>query len=443
LHQTEKKMEAFSDVKRVQLEVNLPSSLIEIAHIYEHTTIQDVYQAARAELVAAGILSSLPARSRVAVAAGSRGIANIQMIVKAVVDTCLQYELDPFITPAMGSHGGGTPDGQMELLASFGITAETMGVKVLATMEVKEVGQVPGGPKFYQDTLSAAADYTFLINRVKPHTDFHGPLESGLAKMMVIGLGKKFGASEMHEWGAAGFQKYLLPAARIYEAHSNIIGGLAVVENAYDETILIQSLRVAEIGQAKEMALLERARQAMGNLAFKDIDVLVVRELGKNISGTGMDTNIIGRRMIPREPEDFCAANIATIAVLDLTPETHGNASGIGLGNITTRRVFEKVDWYATYTNSLTSGIFGMQRVSLPIVMPDDRMAIQAAMRGCGKKPEAARMVFIENTLRTDRMWISPNLKLEAEQDPQISIQNEVPLRFTSTGSLSSPWKME
>jgi hypothetical protein len=247
----------------------------------------------------------------------------------------------------------------------------------------------------------------------------------------------------MHEWGAAGFVKFLTPAARLYEANTNLIGGLALVENAYDETAIIQALHSSEIGKEKEMRLLEAARQKMGTLAFENIDVLVVKELGKNISGTGMDTNIIERLMIPREKEQHSPANIATIAVLNLTTETHGNATGLGLANVTTRRVVEQIDWHATYTNALTSGIFGMQRASIPMIMPDDKKAIQAAIRGCGKKPESARIVFLENTLRTDRMWINSNLFSDAEQNPRISIIQEIPLSFSASGDLTSPWLTE
>lgn len=435
-------MHPFDAVKNVPLDVPLPSTLLEIAQKFEHSAIQDVYQAVKTELAASGILTTIRPKSRIAVAAGSRGVANIALIVKAVVDTFLEHGFQPFVTPAMGSHGGGTAEGQIEVLSSYGITEAYLGVKVLATMDVKQIGQAAGGPRFYQDILSASADHTFLINRVKPHTDFHGALESGLTKMAVIGLGKRYGANEMHEWGAAGFRNYLVPAARIYEQHSNIIGGLALVENAYEETARIQALRMAEIGKEKEMQLVEDARQKMGSLAFQNIDVLVVKELGKNISGTGMDTNIIGRLMIPREKEFPSEANIAAIAVLDLTVETHGNASGIGLANVTTRRVFDKIDWHATYTNSLTSGIFGMQRASLPIVMPDDRMAVQTAVRGCGKKAEDARIVCIDSTLRLERMWISPNLKPEAQQKPNIEIQKEIPLAFDALGFLQSPWEL-
>ena len=436
-------MNSFEDVKRVQLEIELPSSVVEVAREYEHSSIEDVYAAARAEVEASGIVGRMRPKSRVAVAVGSRGVANIRTVAKAVVDTFLQHGLDPFVMPAMGSHGGGTAEGQIGVLESFGITAESMGVPVLATMEVREIGQAPGGPRFYQDTVSAGADHTFLINRVKPHTDFHGLVESGLSKMAVIGLGKKYGAFEMHERGVAGFKQFLIPAARVYEAHSNVIGGLALVENAYDETALMQVLSVADFGREKEMSLLEIAKQKMGSLAFPNIDVLVVRELGKNISGTGMDTNVIERLMIPREKEEDSPANIAAIAVLDLTPETHGNATGLGLANVTTRRVVEQIDWHVTYTNALTAGIFGMLRASLPMVMPDDRKAIQAAVRGCGRRPEVARIVWIENTLRTDRMWISPSLMKEAEAHGQIRVGEETPLTFSESGAMLSPWRMK
>jgi len=325
----------------------------------------------------------------------------------------------------------------------MGVTEEAVGVRILATMEVKPIGQIPGGPRLFQDVISASAGATFLINRVKPHTDFRGPLESGLAKMAVIGLGKKTGATEMHDWGAAGFQRFLQPAARIYEANTNIAGGLALVENAYDETHVIRALSMAEIGAQQEMELLEMARKQMGSLGLADIDVLVVRELGKNVSGTGMDTNIIGRLMIPREKEFGGPENIAAIAVLDLTPETHGNALGMGLANVTTLRVYEQIDWHAMYTNALTSGIFGMQRVHMPIVMPDDRMAVQAVVRGCGRDPAQARMVFIQNTLRMDHLWVSPSLRPDVESRSNMTIGGETPLKFATDGKMLSPWNLE
>ncbi len=434
-------MPDFAGVENISLNIPLPKTLLEVTQTFEHTNIQDVYAAVQAELDSSSIFTHLAPGSRVAVAVGSRGIANLSFIVKAVVDTLRKLGHNPFITPAMGSHGGGTADGQIEMLAALGVTPESVGADVLATMDVEIIGQVTGGPRFYQDKISASADAAFLIGRVKPHTDFRGPLESGLTKMAVIGLGKRIGAAEMHELGAPGFQHYLVPAARIYEANSNIIGGLAIVENAYDETAELKALSIEEIGNEKEVQLLLLAKKKMGTLAFANIDALIVRELGKNISGTGMDTNIIGRLAVPREAPWSIPANIAAIAVLSITPESHGNASGMGLANVTTRRFFDQIDWQATYTNAVTSGIFGMERDSLPLVMPDDRRAIQVAVRGCGKRPAEARIVFVENTLKLDRLWVSPNLEADAQQIPQIKVTREVPLDFHPNGALCSPWE--
>ena len=239
------------------------------------------------------------------------------------------------------------------------------------------------------------------------------------------------------------FLRYLGPAARVYEANTNLIGGLAIIENAYDQTAHIQWLDASEIGAATEESLLDRARSMMPSLPFPEIDVLVLRHIGKNISGTGMDTNIINRVMIPRQPEPTNGVDVAIITVLDLTRETHGNAAGIGLANVTTARVAQQIDWHATYTNSVTSGIFGMFRVSLPITMPDDHRALQVAVRGCAQPAEAARIVFIQDTLHVDRMWVSPTLRQQVEAHPQLSVTGEVPLTFDNQGTMTAPWQLD
>jgi hypothetical protein len=261
--------------------------------------------------------------------------------------------------------------------------------------------------------------------------------------MAVIGLGKQRGALAMHARGGAAFQQYLMPAARIYAAASNLVGAIGVVENAYDETAIVTGLTVDEIGGAREMALLETAKELMASLPFSAIDVLVVRQFGKNISGTGMDTNIIGRLLIPRQPEAFGAVDVAVIVALDLTEATHGNATGMGLANITTARMARKIDWVSTYTNGLTSGIFSMYRGSLPMVMADDRRALMAASHCCAQPQPETRMVFIDDTLHLDRLWISPSLRAAAEAHARLRIVGEQPLAFSPGGALVSPWKME
>lgn len=432
---------SLSQISQITLTTPLPHELYEVEQSFDASHIADVYQTTRSALAASGLLDRIQPGETVAIAVGSRGVANIPILARAAVDAVRERGGEPFITPSMGSHGGGTAEGQIEILAGLGVTEQAVGAPVRATMQTRQIGQIPGGPPLHQDEISASANHVLLIGRVKPHTDFHGRLESGLSKMLVIGLGKINGANEMHELGVKGFQTYLAPAARIYEANTNVLGGIAVVENAYDQTARIEVFAAAEIGTQRETELLEEARRRMASLPFKDIDVLVIREIGKNISGTGMDTNIIGKLAIPREPETPSPANIATIAVLDLTEATHGNAAGVGLANVTTLRVFNKVDFVASYTNALTSGIFGMMRDGMPILMADDRRAIQAVVRGCGKKAADARIAFIENTLRLERLWISPTLLPDAQAHPRLKVLDRVPLEFAD-GVMCSPWKL-
>ena len=226
----------------------------------------------------------------------------------------------------------------------------------------------------------------------------------------------------------------------MYEAATNLVGAIAVVENAYDETAEVVGLTADEIGAGPEVELLQKAKRLMASLPFPAIDVLVVRQLGKNISGTGMDTNILGRLLIPRQPETFGDIDVAVVVALDLTDETHGNATGMGLANITTARLARKIDWVSTYTNGLTSGIFSMYRGSLPMVMADDHRAFMAASHCCAVPQPATRMVLINDTLHVDRLWISPALRSTAEAHPRLRVVAEHALTFSPAGDLVSPW---
>jgi hypothetical protein len=261
--------------------------------------------------------------------------------------------------------------------------------------------------------------------------------------MCVIGLGKQHGAAIMHAGGGANFQKYLAPAARIYETNTNFVGAICPLENAYDGTAKIVGLTPDKIGLEPEAKLLEEAKSLMASLPFPEIDVLVVKQLGKNISGTGMDTNVISRLMIPRQPEAFGNVDVAIITVLDLTEETHGNAAGMGLANITTARVVNKIDWYATYMNCITSGIFGMFRVAMPITLPDDKRALEVSLRGCARPWADARMVFMRDTLNVEHLYVSPNLRKAVEEHPRLEIEGEVALQFANDGRMLCPWTME
>ena len=266
----------------------------------------------------------------------------------------------------------------------------------------------PTGPAVCQGKDSMAADHAVLVSRIKPHTDFRSHLESGPSKMCVIGWGKQHGASMMHSGGGRNFQIYLEPGARVYETNTNFPRRHLPGRNAFEDTALIAGLTAAEVGTKKEAELLVKAKEYLAQIPFAAVDVLVVRDLGKNISGTGMDTNVISRLSIPRQPENFGKVDVAIITVLDLTEETHGNVSGLGLANVTTARVFRKIDWQATYMNAVTSGIFSATRSHLPLTFADDQRALEVALRICAEPQDEARMVFIRDTLSLEDFYVSP-----------------------------------
>lgn len=433
-------MNFYEQIQRINFPAPLPHTLLKVEQRFDAPKVEHVADVTVQTLNQSGMLDVIAPNDSVAIGVGSRGIANLSTIVRATVDVLKGIGAKPFIIPAMGSHAGATAEGQTEMLANLGVTSESVGADIRATMEVMEIGQLEAGPPLYQDIISAEADHSLLINRVKPHTSFRSHIESGLAKMAVIGLGKQHGAATMHANGVEGLKTYLAPAARVYEERTNLRGGLAIVENAYDETAEIVALTAAEIGAQREADLLEKAKLLMASLPFARIDVLVVRELGKNVSGTGMDTNVIKRLKVPRQAEPTDGPDIATITVLDLTEATHGNANGMGLANVVTARLVEKVDWQAIYMNSLTSGVLGMWRASMPMTMTDDRRAIQACVLGCGEPAEEAKLVFIRNTLALDELWVSPNLSEEIEAHARLRTLDEVPLTFDSGGTMQSPW---
>lgn len=436
-------MNLFTQIPDLHFPAELPPTLLHITQRFDRPLVADIAAAARAAVEQSGLLALAQPGDSVAVGVGSRGIANQPQVLRAVIERLRAAKLEPFITPAMGSHAGATVDGQVEMLANLGVTRETVGAEVRATMAVQEIGRLPDGPAIFQDEITAAADHVLLVNRVKPHTSFRGDIESGLAKMAVVGLGKQRGAAALHAGGPDWLTHHIAPAAKIYAKQTNLRGGIALVENAYDETAEIVGLTVDEIGDARERALLERAKSLMPSLPFPEIEVLVLREIGKNISGTGMDTNIVGRVRVPRQNDDaFGGPDIAVIAVLDLTEATHGNAYGMGLANVTTARVAEQIDWQAVYTNAGTSGMLGMWRAHLPVTMADDQRALQMAARGCGHPAQTARWVFIENTLSLSEPWVSESLRAEVEAHERLSIEGEVALEFGEDGAMRKPWTL-
>jgi hypothetical protein len=367
---------------------------------------------------------------RIAVGVGSRGVANLGAIVGAVLEEMCELGFEPFVVPAMGSHGAATAEGQAEVLAGYGVDPSL----IRATMDTRVVGQV-GGVDVHVDANVVEAGAVFLINRVKPHTSFRGPVESGLAKMCAIGLGKQAGAAIMHSRGPAGLRELIPAAARLVEGRGLLAGGLAVVENQRDETALIRGLRPAEVGGSAEADLLRQASALMPRLPFGDLDVLVVDRMGKDVSGAGIDTNVAGRMRVAGQPEPEPSA-VVSIVVLDLTEASHGNAMGIGTADFTTLRLLGKVDFEALYANGLTAGIIGIRRVALPYVMPTDLAAVCAAI-ACRGRQQPLRLAWIADTLHTEVLGISAALLEEARGRADLEVLREPePMPFDARGRL-------
>lgn len=379
--------------------------LIKVRQFFKRERIENIEGKVREEIFRLGI--SIKSGSEIAIAVGSRGIRNIDKIVKVTVDTIKELGGNPFIVPAMGSHGGATAEGQKELLESYGIKEEIIGAPIKSSMEVVELPSDGLKNRVFMDKIAYSADGTVVINRIKPHTDFHGDVESGLLKMCVIGLGKHTQAIEIHRFGTYGL-KYLIPptAKRIIE-YGNIIFGIGIVENAYDETMIIEAVKPENFEEA-DKRLLNIARENMPSLPVDRLDLLIVDEMGKDISGAGMDTNIIGRIYIDGETEPE-KPKITRIVVTDLTENTHGNAIGIGLADFTTKKLFNKIDFNATYQNAVTSTF--VLRGKIPIIAEDAKTAIEWALRTCGPIDiERARIVRIKNTLSLSELYVSESI---------------------------------
>ncbi|MGH9067959.1 MAG: DUF2088 domain-containing protein [Acidimicrobiales bacterium] len=373
----------------------------------------------------------------VAVTAGSRGIHDLVPVLRGAGRFLAGAGALPFLVPAMGSHGSATAAGQVEVLAGLGVTEASVGLPIRASMDTVVVDRVPGGPDVHLDRHAAGADAILAVNRVKPHTDFHGPVESGLAKIVAIGLGKQRGAEAIHAYGSASLGRLVPEVAARVVATGKLIGGLAVVENALERTARVAFVEPGGIGGPAESALLDEARRLMGRLPFSDLDVLVVDELGKDKSGSGLDTNVVGRMMI-RGSEDYPGPRIANIVVLDVSAASHGNAVGLGLADFVPFRVLEKLDLRAMYVNSMTSGIGGVQRGQIPIALATDRDAVAAAMLCCGRPdPENVRLVRMADTLDTAHLVVSEALWPEVEGHPDLEVTGPPgPLEFDAGGAL-------
>lgn len=397
--------------------------------------LPDIPAGIREELAKVKIQDKIKPGMRIAITAGSRGIHKIPLIIRTVVEEVKTLGGEPFIVPAMGSHGGATAEGQVEMLKSLGITEESTGAPILATMKVKQIGTTDSGMPVYLDAYAAEADGIIVVGRVKLHTDFHDSLESGLHKMLVIGLGKHKQAMAIHRYGIYGLKNFIPQVAQVTLKEVPVLCGLAILENGYDQTAKIEGLLPEEFAK-REPELLNEARLLMPRLPIDDFHILIVGEIGKNFSGTGMDTNIIGRIRIYGEPEpEF--PKIQYIIALGLSEEAHGNALGIGMADFTTERVMNQIDYPAMRENVFTSSF--VERGKIPLAFPTDQSAIKAAQRCLWlEKPESARMVYIPNTLEISKLLISESLLPEVNTLPGVKVIGSLQeLQFNTEGNLS------
>ena len=346
-------------------------SLYRIQHRFDVSSIEDVATAVRDEFTGFEPAVEIHPGQTVAVAVGSRGTHDLKTLVSRVVECLKIMGLKPYIIPAMGSHGGATGQGQTEVLAELGITEKSMGVPIVSSMDVASLGRLRSGAEVFFAKDALAADHIAVINRVKPHTAFRAEIESGLCKILAVGCGKQKGASNMHKFDLA---KTIVPAAQMIIKKAHVLCGLAVTENARGGTYSMKLAKPEEFPDV-DREFLKVAWRLFPKLPMDDLDILLVDEMGKEVSGAGMDPNVIGfwrREGGPRKP-DF-----RTLIVLDLTPQSHGNATGIGMADLTTRRMIYKIDLNATYTNALTSGVLRSAR--MPISLEHDKAAIEAAL---------------------------------------------------------------
>lgn len=362
-----------------------------------------------AQAFAQPMTAALRPGMRVAITAGSRGIANYADIMAACVAELKQRKTQPFILAAMGSHGGATAEGQRQVLESYGITEQVLGCPVVTTTETIQLGETEHGCVVHVTRAAYEADGIILLNRVKPHSILTGEQGSGLLKMAGIGLGNHAGAAAIHRMGLA---QHLLPAARLVLEKAPICFGIALIENSLDQLYKVEALAVDQI-EASERRLLAEARALLPNIPFDPIDILIVDMIGKNFSGTGMDPNVIGmHRRIGGAPQ----RQIQRIVALDLSPESHGNANGIGMADITTAQLAAKIDWHATYTNALTADF--LWGIKMPIACATPREALMLAMQPFDL--DTVRAVRVANTAQLEDMWVSAALLSELERYPNL-----------------------
>jgi hypothetical protein len=402
-------------------------------------TVQEQYDSSRIEDAGASVrrgMEALPdhasyAGKKICITAGSRGIPDLDVMIRTMCDVLKEWKAEPFIIPAMGSHGGGTAEGQLEMLAGYHITEENMGVPIRASMDVVQYGELDGIP-LYCDKFAFESDGIVIFNKVKPHTDFRGPHESGLLKMIAIGIAKHKGAAMFHSFGFERFAELIPPVSEIFLKKCPVAFGVGVVQNAYDDICNIEVCTPDKIIET-DAELLKIAKQRIAKFLFHDIDVLIIDEIGKNISGNGHDPNVTGRNLGGTFKDEL---NLSKLFVRGITPEAHHNGCGLSACDVTTRKVLNDVDWDVTWTNGLTTGI--MTAGEIPIYANTDREAVQMCIKTLHNVDYSkAKVVHIKNTLCMSTIEVSEALYETIKDIPGICrVSGPVPMRFHDDGSL-------
>ena len=408
--------------------------LMRVAQHFEAPTVDDIPGTVRDEVARLNLSSQVKAGQTIAISVGSRGIANIALIVKSLVNELKALGGKPFLVPAMGSHGGGIAENQRGIIESYGVTEEFTGAPIRASMETVEVGRTEEGVPVLFDKFAFEADHVAVVARVKPHTGFNGEIESGLHKMMLIGFGKHKGAALYHQAIIHfSWDQMVRSIARTVIEKCGVLLGLGIVENQYDETALIEAVAPGDFLE-REKELLVLAKRWMPRLPFENIDLLVVDRIGKDISGAGMDTNVIGRKYNDHRATDSERPRITRIYVRDLTDETHGNASGLGMAEYCHRRAVDRMNREATYINCMTGN--APSGASIPITFDNDRRALSLALGTVGLvEPEQAKVVRIHDTLDLREILASEAYLPEVESRSDLSVVTPpTDLKFDSSG---------
>lgn len=392
---------------------------VKVKQIFPRPKLEDIEAEIRNQLGKV-LHNDLDQTPNIAITVGSRGIANLDIIVKEVVKVIKENGGNPFIIPAMGSHGGVSVQGQLDVLSGMNITEENVGAPIRSTTDTVKIAETESGLPVYIDKFADEADGIVVLNRIKPHVGFRGKFESGLMKMIAIGLGKQMGASICHDLGFGKMAENIPAMAKKVIEQKNIIFALGIIENAYDETCKIVAMSKDEI-EILEPSLLDEAKSNLPKICFDKFDVLIIDEIGKDITGTGLDTNIVGRYHTPYASG---GPKITKMIVLDLTEKSHGNGNGIGIVDFTTRRLFDKLILDQMYPNSITSTV--QETIKIPMIIKNDKLAIQAAIKTCNLYDKTTvKIVRIKNTLHLGYIYISESLIDEAKKDNRLEIMEE------------------